>query len=239
MAKKKGAKRSRGSRPREGYLPISGGPQATPSIGQVVGPPPALIKPADPRFIPNWGSQSSGRTRAPSNKAPNVSVPRSASGTTGPTDPLIFKPGTKIQVPKGTRGAEPQVNPGGGINIRISPIPSRDMDESTIQERGGAGAPPFPGRPGTFDKGTPGRWETIPQRGPGRLLETERDPVRIYVPGQPEREFQGPIDTRVPGEIEFTAPSTTEVGVYYFDKGRFLTRGRYGKTNAATTQRRG
>lgn len=92
---KKGAKRSQGSQPEEGYLPISGG---TAKIGDTVGPPPGLIKPVDQKNVPNWGTQNAGKTRSKSNTAPEVFTDKKAKGTIGPVDPM--KKGRSV-----TRGA--------------------------------------------------------------------------------------------------------------------------------------
>lgn len=83
---KKGAKRSKGSQPKEGYLPGSGGTPA--KIGDTVGPPPSVIKPFENGNVPNWGGQDSGKTRSKGNRMPEVFIDEKAKGTIGPVNPL-------------------------------------------------------------------------------------------------------------------------------------------------------
>lgn len=96
---------------------------------------------------------------------------------------------------------------------------------------------PKQGTPGTWDPGQPGRYEI--QKG--SLIEL---PKKVWIPGKPERQFQGPIDERKPkndppsGEVLGPPDEADGLGVYYFEKGRFLTRGKYGKI-AGSQKRRG
>jgi len=83
---KKGAKRSKGSQPREGYLPGSGGNPV--KIGDTVGPPSSVIKPFENDKVPNWGGQNSGKTRSKGNRMPEVFIDQKAKGTIGPVNPL-------------------------------------------------------------------------------------------------------------------------------------------------------
>lgn len=122
MSRKGGKKRPEDSQSNRGYLPVSGGPNVR--IGDTVGPPDDIIKPADPRYIPNWGSQSSGGTRKPGNTAPDVSIPRG-----NPVDPLsIFKTGRsgRVTPPRGNYNTNQYQNLQLGQGFRLPTIRLRN-----------------------------------------------------------------------------------------------------------------